>query len=119
MFFYACITRRRLLCPSEMQQIAFLPPWSQRMKSIGQLGVAFQPLQKLRRHIELRRTLHLHLGAGPLNRDGLAQITFDGFAFRVDARQISESDLPGGVHIFRLLHEDVIGVVQQGALYEE
>ena len=81
------------------------------MKCLSQLGVVLQPLQELGRHIELRRTLHPTSAPELSIAMASLRLTFDGFAFRVDARRISESDLPGSLHIFRLLHEDVIGVV--------
>ena len=66
-----------------------------------------------------RELLHLHRSARPLDRDGLAQITFDGLHFRIDVRQTDESDLPGGLHILRLLNKDAIGVLEQGTFHEE
>ena len=55
---------------------------------------------------ELIRSGH---GAGPLNRDGLAQITFDGFAFRADARTAFNT-LAGFTPFFDLTGQDLGGL---------
>ena len=44
MFLHARGTSRRLLCPSEMQQIPFLPSWGEPIKGFGQIGVVIQTL---------------------------------------------------------------------------
>ncbi len=75
------------------------------------LEAFFQSLQEFLWHIEEFRTFHRHLGARPFNRNGLAQIAFDGCNFRVDVWRIGESNLSGSLQNFRLLNEDVIGVL--------
>ena len=82
------------------------------MEGFLQGRVIIQAPLKLFRHIELRHTFHLHLGAGFLDSNGLLDIGLDRGFVLVDVRKRSESDLSRGLHILGLLNKNAVGVLE-------
>lgn len=119
MFLHARRAGRRLFRTGKMQQVALLPPGSERIKGFGYRRIVIQTPLELHGYGKLCRAFHFHLRAGFLDGNGLTEIAYNRRSVLFDVRTRPKPDLSCGLHVFCLLYEDTLWVFEQGPFEEQ